>query len=215
MQDRNYVVLDCETTGLDPEQSCEIVQISVKGINGNDLADHYQKQLTLILKPQHPEKAQPKALQVIGQDLWLKAQNEGLEPRVALRKIFEYVEGLNTKKGKWTKPIMVAHNAKFDHKFVSYWAQHYKLIKSEDDLPYDFRILDTVGMFMMLYENDPSVKTYNLDSWLGKLNMARASGTHGADEDVKLLSQAFVRTLKLLRRVRANMTVSSEITTGA
>lgn len=219
MQDRNYVILDCETTGLDPETNAEIVQISVKGINGNDLADHHSKQLTLILKPQHPELAEPKAIQVIGPELWEKAQKEGLDPKTAIRAIFNYIWGLNIKKGKWTKPIMVAHNAKFDHKFITYWAKHYKIIKSEDDLPYDFRILDTVGMFMMLYENDPTVKAYNLDTWLSKLNMARASNTHGADEDVKLLSLAFVRTLKLLRKVRANMIIaeskkSNEVQTG-
>lgn len=206
MKYRNYLIVDTETTGLDPESGAEIVQLVAKAINGNDLSDHHSKTLSLLIQPQFPEKAEKRAVEIIGQDLFDNACKNGLHPKVALAKFFEFANSLNFK-GKFYKPVFVAHNARFDFKMIYHWAKHYKLAKEESDVPVDHRLFDTVVLFMSLFENDPKVNTFNLDSWLNRLGMTRASKKHDALEDVMLLSSMFVRSMKFLRLCHSNMRI--------
>ena len=80
------IVADIETTGLDPNAGAEIVQISARALNPFDLSDHHCGSINLLLKPDHPETAHPKALEVIGPALWEKARKEGVDQKVGLNK---------------------------------------------------------------------------------------------------------------------------------
>ncbi len=207
MKHRHYVITDLETTGLDPLAGAEIVEIAAVAVNGTDLNDHHAGPFHVLIKPQRPELAHPDALAVIGPELWERAQKEGLERKVALRQYYKYVDSLNYT-GRYYKPEFVAHNAPFDHGFLLHYMLEDKVIKTKDDLPYGRNLFDTITMFKCLFENDPAVNNFTLDSWLKRLGMRRDTKNHSAIEDTKLLAQVFVRQMRFFRNCHAQMKIA-------
>lgn len=209
---KNYIVHDIETTGIYPEMGHEIVQLSMKAINGNNLSYFPGGQLTLLIKPQFPEKAEPKAIEVIGKELFEKANKEGLEPKVAFKRALEFISQYNGDgSNKWEKPWMVGHNYKFDFDFSNYWYKHYKLISSVDDAPYHFNFLDTLQMMHCLFNIDHPVN-YRLDTLLEIFGDARGTENHDAEEDVNQTADKFIRFMKFFRECRRRMRINPKET---
>lgn len=209
---RNFIVFDTETTGLDPLSGHEIVQLSAIAINAWNLEIHHAGTFNALIKPQNPEVAEAKAIDVIG-DVWTKANEEGLHPKVVFEEFVKWVESVNDNNNWYSRPMMVAHNLDFDIKFINYWFNKYKILSTNDkgeiDTPWSKIGIDTMTIFFSMFESDASITDIKLDTILEKLGLARKSADHNALEDVELLSQAFVRSLKFLRECRKRMRVKS------
>lgn len=198
---RNIIVWDTETSGLDPEDGCEIVQIAAKAISQATLDDHASGIFHCYIKPQRPDKAQDGALKVIGEG-WAKAQNEGLNPKVAYKAFMDWIDSVNDSKGFAGKPVMIAYNSRFDENFLDASMKEYKLLKKGQfgyETPWSFRF-DAMGWAYALFESDPEIMNIKLDTVLAKLNLEREnSSVHSAVEDVELLTEWVRRWIKFQR----------------
>lgn len=206
---RNYLVVDTETSGLRPEEGHEIIQIAGIAVNAWDLGIHHAGRFIVLLKPQRPEKADTKAIQILG-PLWERALKEGIDPKVGLQQFHDWAEKVNDGKAGYTKPMLTGHNIPFDDKFLQYASREYKVIKDDQSPPWDYHVVDTWSLMFTLFESDPNVFRFNLDTYLEQLGMARNStiGVHDAAEDVELTYKAFVRTMKFFRECRRRMKIT-------
>jgi DNA polymerase III alpha subunit (gram-positive type) len=204
---RNIIVADCETTGLNPEKGCEIVQLSARAINAWNLEDHHAGCFNIILKPQRPDLAEDGALKVIGPKLWDEAQTNGIDPKVGLQQFMSWCEKVNDGKSAYSKPMICGHNIGFDLTFLNYWMIQYGLIKNRDDVPWNYAPLDTMTVCFLLFEADPMVENMKLDTFLKQIGIARSGQFHDSMEDVNLTTQALVRSMKFFRECRKRMRV--------
>lgn len=208
MNKGNFIVFDIETSGRNPKAGHEIVKLTASAVNCWNLADHEAGTFDILLKPNNIEAASDKALQVIG-NLWQSAQDEGIDPKVGLKEFLNWVDSVNDEQ-KWiSRPILVGHNVvKFDVPFLVHWLQEYKLIDEPEEeggdlnLPWHILQLDTWPLMFSLFESDPTMISYNLDSCLSKIGLERKTDKHDSTEDVRLNKELFVRYMKFLRECR-------------
>jgi DNA polymerase III alpha subunit (gram-positive type) len=210
---RPLILLDTETSGLDPNPEnghAEVIELYAKAIQPWDLEDHHAGVFHTYIKPQHPETASAGALAVIG-DGWTIAQKEGVESKVAWSQFNKWCESLNPKGGVFTRPIFMAYNAPFDAKFCRYHMLEHKLIKKSDygwEFPWSFEF-DIMNMAFMLFENDPSVSNFKLETILNKFGIKRENpDVHSAAEDVELMAQWVKRAFKFCRECNKRMKIS-------
>lgn len=204
---RHFVVFDLETTGLDPTQKAEIVQIAATTINFNTLEPNNNGEFQIILKPQFPEAASPEAIKVIGEELWEKAKVDGIHPKVGLRKFIDYVNSANWQNKFYTAPILTGYNSvKFDEPFLIHWLTHYKLVKDRNSLPWSNQSKDLMFQMHDLFHLD-DLPNRKLDTHLNLFNLSRSSATHDALEDVRLTAQLFVRYMKMMRHIRSKLKI--------
>lgn len=97
-----YLVVDLETTGLDPYKGCEIIEIGVTEINKGEIGKNYSR----LIKPKNHI---PYFITNISDDM---VENEESIEQVLPR--FRAYLGDKT---------MIAHNAKFDLKFLNYYLE--------------------------------------------------------------------------------------------
>jgi DNA polymerase III alpha subunit (gram-positive type) len=206
MNKRTIIVLDCETTSLSPENG-ELVQIACTSINPSNLDNHYTGSLNLILKPKNPEKIEQGALNVIGNDLWNKAINEGLDQKVALQELVNYCNKCAIDNTSFGKPIIAGHNIKFDINWITYHLLKYNIIKKSEDVPFYYNSIDTMMIAFLLFESDPMVRDFKLDTFLSKAGLSRKSNTHDAMEDVQLTAELLKRSLKFFREASRRMKI--------
>lgn len=211
MNERNYIVIDLETTGLDPEVQ-DIVQISAKAINASNLEPHPAGHKTWLVKPSNPAAASEEAIRVIGRDLFENACNNGLNVKVALEDLLKWVGSVNDSKKRAGAPYFVGHNAKFDWDWVRTSLLRHKVFKSKDDFdkswPFHVNFLDTATMMFILFESDPAVNNYKLDTLLSIMGESRTTANHDAEEDVKLTANAFVRFMRMFRNVHKRLKIN-------
>lgn len=213
MNKQVFIYFDTETTGVDPRAGHEIIQIAAKAINPATLEFYENGEFEIVLKPQRPEKASPEAVEILGPELWSRCQKEGFEPKVGLQKFMDWINSYNNTPGKkyWGQPIMVAHNVAYDLMMMHHaLLDEHKLYKNRDSLPFCSRSLDTWACFFTLYESDPEVSKYSLDSLMGILGMKRTASTHDALEDVRLGANAFIRFMKLYRQFKKKIKINNE-----
>lgn len=208
MNNRHFIVFDTETSGLNPADGAEIVQIGAVAYNAHDLSPHPAGEFEIILKPNFPEKASQGALEVIGEDLWNRALKHGVDQKIGLQHFLDYCRKVNTT-GQWaTKPILVGHNVGFDMRMTEYWMRHYNILTDFGKAPYADHIkLDTMDMMFSLFESDSEVVNYKLDTCLGIFKMKRTGETHDALEDVRLTGELFTRYMKFQRLCRSKLLI--------
>lgn len=100
---KDYVVVDLETTGLDPYKGCEIIEIGVTEINNNKIGRNYSR----LIKPNGIIPSLITDITNISNEM---VKNEKSLEEV-LPKFRQYI-------GDKT---IIAHNAKFDLKFLNYY----------------------------------------------------------------------------------------------
>lgn len=210
--DRHYMVMDTETSGLYPEKGHEIVQLCATAVNCYTLEKHPAGSFSVLIKPQNPDKADPKAIEVIGKDLWDRAQKEGLEPKVAYDRFLKWCANINVKKSFWEKPMFVGFNLKFDVPFINFMLKKNGLYPEDEiKLPWSVNYLDLYHILYVLCETDPDVKNFKLDTFLQLLGLSRASENHDAVEDVQLTADVLIRTLKFFRKLRGRISFNKTI----
>ena len=205
---RNIFLYDTETSGLRPEEGAEIVQIAATAINFWDFKPHHAGNFSILLKPNKPEKASQKAIEVIGLDLWNKAINEGVDHKVGLITFCEWVNNLNDQNKDFTKPYMAGHNLLFDYNFTVSELKEYKIISHAGEAPFQEKIIDTWSLAWSLFEGDKTVNNIGLDNLLQLLKIQRSGNVHDAVEDVKLNAVLLERFMKFFRECRKRMSTS-------
>ena len=101
--DEKYIVVDLETTGLDPYSGCEIIEIGVTEIVNGKIGKNYSR----LVKPKGIIPSNITALTSIDNDMVKDAQTI----ETVLPKFRKYV----------SDTTIIAHNAKFDLKFLNYY----------------------------------------------------------------------------------------------
>lgn len=202
----NFIVYDTETTGLDPNEGAEIVQIAAVCVDARTLEIDLENSFNSFIKPQNPDKASPEALRVIG-PVWDRALEEGLDPKSVFKKYISWVEDQNSL-GQWySKPIRVGHNVSFDNKMTEYWFEYYGVLNPKK-LPWNFRSVDTQDQMFNLFESDLEMDNYKLDTCCAKIGIGRSSDFHDAYEDVMLTAEIFQRYMKFMRSCRQRIKMS-------
>ena len=106
---QEYVVVDLETTGLDPYKGCEIIEIGITEIINNEIVRNYSR----FVKP---KKEIPVFITEITNISNEMVQNE------------EYIEYVLPRFRKYIgNRTIIAHNAKFDLKFLNYYLKELNL----------------------------------------------------------------------------------------
>lgn len=139
LSELEFTVFDTETTGLSPYKGAKLVEIGAVKI---------RKGLSLDLKNTFSQLIDPQKRIPYGAYKIHRISNEKVAgaPKIdeVLPQFAEYAE--NT--------VIVAHNAKFDYKFIDYFMKEHNM---ECGI---MHILDTIQLTKLLY---PEIGRYNLD----------------------------------------------------
>lgn len=163
-----YVVLDTETTGLDPNQGHRMVEIGLVEIIHRQRQKVWQQYL-------NPEReSDPEALRIHGLTTDFLSAHPPFE-----RIIDSFLAFLGD------SPLII-HNAPFDLKFLDYQmgqAGHKPLSKTH-------QVIDTLPMARSLYPG----KKVSLDALCDRYRVERSQRTyHGAALDAALLADVYLR----------------------
>ena len=104
-----YIVVDLETTGLDPYKGCEIIEIGITEIKENKIVKNYSR----LIKPKSHIPYFITEITNISDDM---VENE------------EYLETVLPRFRKYIGDrTIIAHNAKFDLKFLNFYLKENNL----------------------------------------------------------------------------------------
>lgn len=138
MSQLEYYVVDVETTGLSEEEN-EVVQISI--IRCSD-----RHQLNKMVKAEHPETANPRALKVTGMSIFDIQSGQDKERVVDFCDRFINEDGKNPE-----HRCFIAHNASFDRKFVhKLWEKCGKKFPGNiwmDTVPFTRKLAERKGLY--------------------------------------------------------------------
>ena len=104
-----YIVVDLETTGLDPYKGCEIIEIGITEIINGEIVKNYSR----LIKPKNIIPNFITDITNIDNDM--VKNEESID--VILPKFREYIGDR----------VIIAHNAKFDLKFLNYYLEKMNL----------------------------------------------------------------------------------------
>lgn len=106
---QEYVVVDLETTGFDPYKGCEIIEIGITEIKDNKIVRNYSR----LIKPDNI--IPPVITELTGISNEMVKNEDSIEDVLPRFRKF-----LGDR-------VMIAHNAKFDLKFLNYYLKKYNL----------------------------------------------------------------------------------------
>lgn len=160
-----YIVVDLETTGLSPDDGCEIIEIGITEIKYGKIVKNFSR----LIKP---KKRIPEFITKITSITNEMVQNEESIDTV-LPRFREYI-------GDRT---IIAHNAKFDLKFLNFYLEKLNLDK----------ITNSICTLEMLKAN-PNYKARNkkLETACEYYNI-KNQHAHRADSDTLATAQLFLR----------------------
>ena len=161
---QEYVVVDLETTGLDPYSGCEIIEIGITEIKNDQIVRNYSR----LIKPQ--ESIPPLITEITGITNEMVRNEETIETVLSRFRKF-----LNDR-------VMIAHNEKFDLKFLNYYLRKY-------DLP----IIENHICTLEMLKKCKSYKGKNkkLETACNYYNIVNENA-HRADSDTKATAQLFL-----------------------
>jgi DNA polymerase-3 subunit alpha (Gram-positive type) len=171
----DYVILDIETTGLEPTQD-EITEIGALKAKGKELQNIYS---TLIrpLKPISPEITR---LTGIDNDM----VKDSPYAQEILPRFCEYID----------TSILVAHNAEFDLGFIKHYLQKYNKLEINNT------IVCTVKIGRFLLPNLPNHKLHTIALHFG----FKVENRHRAIGDAELTFQVWTKFIDLLKEKDIN-----------
>ncbi|GAB1393597.1 exonuclease domain-containing protein [Rhodocyclaceae bacterium] len=171
LTDLTYTVFDTETTGLQPSEGDEIIQIGAVRIVNNRLLRH--ENIDQIIDPQRPLR--PEGIPIHG----ITEEMVRGQPTIAkiLPQFHAFCEGT----------VLVAHNAAFDMRFLQ--------MKEETlGIRFTHPVLDTLLLSAVIHPNQESHKLEAIAERLG----ITIIGRHTALGDAIVTAEVFQRMLPLL-----------------
>lgn len=174
LSDLSYTVFDTETTGLQPSNGDEIIQIgAVRIVNGRMLR---QETFNQLVDPERSLPAEGIAIHGITEDMLLGQPNIDL----VLPAFHAFCEDT----------VLIAHNAAFDMRFL-------QLKEARTGLVFKQPVLDTLLLSAVVH---PHQESHKLDAILERLGVT-IGARHNALEDALATGEAFLKLLPLLREM--------------
>ncbi|MBE0502104.1 MAG: hypothetical protein IBX47_11775 [Desulfuromonadales bacterium] len=166
-----FVAFDTETTGLNPSEGDEIIQIgAVRGVNGRILYNETVDQLV------DPQRHLPKiATEITGITQEMLVNQPLIDP--TLKKFHQFVD----------KAVLVAHNAAFDMRFL-------ELREESSGVQFRNPVLDTLLLSSIVHPNLPS---HSLDAIAERMNLT-IIGRHTGLGDAIVTAEIMIRLIPLL-----------------
>ena len=171
LSELTYTVFDTETTGLEPSNGDEIIQIGAARIVNNRLLR--QETFNQIVDPEIPLKPESIPIHGITEDMVRGQPNID----VVLPAFHEFCEDT----------VLIAHNAAFDMRFL-------QLKEDRTSIRFTQPVLDTLLLSAVVHPNQESHK---LDVILERLGITIGT-RHNALEDALATGEVFLKLVKLL-----------------
>ena len=175
LNDQEFVVFDTETTGFNPTNGDQIIEIGAVKIKDGEILSSFDELIS-------PEKELPEKiteLTGITKDMLIGKDNE----EVVTKKFLEFLGDLP----------LVAHNALFDLSFLASSMRKYNLGEFKNPL------LDTMEISRIL---SPDERRHSLSALVKRYNVEfDESSHHRADYDAKGTALIFEKMVKLLKRM--------------
>ena len=166
--DDTYIVFDIETTGFGPE-SDKIIEIGAVKVKNREIIDRFSS----FVNPKTPIPFEIEKLTGISDDMVLDAPTID----IVLPQFLDFCDG----------GVLVAHNASFDTSFIAKNAK-------EQGLPYDYTVVDTVGLARLLL---PDLGRFKLNNIAKYLNIS-LENHHRAVDDADATAKIFLKFLDML-----------------
>ncbi|KAF2959925.1 DNA polymerase III subunit alpha [Thermotoga sp. 38H-to] len=170
-ENATFVVLDFETTGLDPQVD-EIIEIGAVKIQGGQIVDEYHT----LIKPSREISRRSSEITGITQEM--------LENKRSIEEVLPEFLGF------LENSIIVAHNANFDYRFLRLWIK--KVMGIDWERPY----IDTLALAKSLLK----LRSYSLDSVVEKLGLGPFRH-HRALDDARVTAQVFLRFVEMMKKI--------------
>jgi DNA polymerase-3 subunit alpha (Gram-positive type) len=170
-ENATFVVLDFETTGLDPQVD-EIIEIGAVKIQGGQIVDEYHT----LIKPSREISRKSSEITGITQEM--------LENKRSIEEVLPEFLGF------LEDSIIVAHNANFDYRFLRLWIK--KVMGLDWERPY----IDTLALAKSLLK----LRSYSLDSVVEKLGLGPFRH-HRALDDARVTAQVFLRFVEMMKKI--------------
>lgn len=166
-----YTIFDTETTGLNPSQGDEIIQIgATRIVNGKMLR---QESFEQLVDPRR--KLAPESIPIHG------IQPEMLVGQPTIDKVLPAFHAFAS------DTVLIAHNAAFDMRFL-------QIKEKTTGLVFDQPVLDTLLLSAVLHPNQES---HRLDAVADRLNL-NIVGRHTALGDAIVTAEIFIKMIPLL-----------------
>ncbi|WP_291013279.1 exonuclease domain-containing protein [Hydrogenophaga sp.] len=171
LTDLSYTVFDTETTGLNPSQGDEIIQIGAARIVNNKLLRQESFEQLVDPKRSIPEAGIP---------------IHGIRPEMVLGQptIDQVLPAFHTFA---QDTVLVAHNAAFDMRFL-------QLKQAQTGAVFDHPVLDTLLLSALVHPNQDS---HRLEALAERFNVTIV-GRHTALGDAMVTAEAFLKLIPLL-----------------
>jgi DNA polymerase-3 subunit epsilon len=166
-----FVVFDTETTGLNPAQGDEIIQIgAIRIVNGRIL---YDETIDQLVDPRRSVPAESVAIHGIDPELLIG------QPTIdkVLPSFYHFAEG----------SVLCAHNAAFDMKLL-------KLKEEQTGLLFDHPVIDTLLLSSIVH---PNLKGHSLEGIARRLDIPIV-GRHTALGDAIVTAEVLIKLIPLL-----------------
>ena len=171
LSELTYTVFDTETTGLEPSNGDEIIQIGATRIVNNRLLR--QEVFDQIIDPECPLKPESIPIHGISEDMVRGKPNIDL----VLPSFYEFCEDT----------VLIAHNAAFDMRFL-------QLKEERTGIRFSQPVLDTLLLSAVAHPNQES---HRLDVILERLGI-QIESRHNALEDAIATAEVFLKLVPLL-----------------
>ena len=166
-----YTIFDTETTGLNPSEGDEIIQIgATRIVNGKLLR---QESFEQLIDPRR--KLNPESIPIHG------IQPEMLVGQPTIDKVLPAFHAFAA------ETVLIAHNAAFDMRFL-------QIKEKRTGLAFDQPVLDTLLLSQVLHPNQES---HRLDAIAERLNL-HIVGRHTALGDAIVTAEIFIKMIPLL-----------------
>jgi DNA polymerase-3 subunit epsilon len=174
LSDLTYTVFDTETTGLEPSNGDEIIQVGAARIVNNRLL--HQEVFNQLVDPERPLKPESIPIHGITEDMVRGQPNID----VVLPAFHEFCEDT----------VLIAHNAAFDMRFL-------QLKEERTGIRFTQPVLDTLLLSAVVHPNQESHK---LDVILERLGV-HIESRHNALEDALATAEVFLKIVPLLEEM--------------
>ena len=203
---RPIVVLDTETTGLNPYEN-EIIQLAAVTVDPIRLELVENSELNLFFRPLKTDKISDEALRIN------KRTREELskfpDPKISWSDFKIYMQNL---KSNWRDtPMLCGHNIEFDIKFLKELCKLYGPwdTKNGTQSLFHYFAIDTMQLCFFWFENKKDVNSVRLDTIRDYIGID-LDGAHEAMNDVKATTEILIRFLKLHRNLSPKIKFKNE-----